>query len=300
MRAFIAAVVVLALVSCSEPSPAPLAGDAASPSPGASRDGDPGGDKADRKGNDGKDGGSGSKGSGANDGSTGGGSGSQRDGGGGGGDDGSNAPESSGGRVYPASGKYTYAQQGWEEFCQAACQRDDLPPEQLLEVSLRDATDERAVVVAEARQSQSRTTRTTALFTRSSALITNLYSRVSYSGFAFEENIDPDPPIDSLFFPLEVGKSWSGRWKADTSGNYSVSVSDRAALSVNDKRVNAFVVRTTTQFHGEYEGNAQVTVWLDPVTRSVVKSTGDVQLQSDFGRYATHFDTTLQGGPGYR
>jgi hypothetical protein len=168
------------------------------------------------------------------------------------------------------------------------------------EVSLKDANADRAIVEAEAHQSDSRTTRTTMLFTRSSALITNVYTKVTYSGFTVEENYEPDPPVRSLQFPLEVGKQWSGRWDADTSGDYSIQVLDRAPVQVNGKSVDSVVVRTLTNFRGEYDGRADITVWFDPSTRSVVKSTGDVVLKSEFGSYSTHFQISLTGGPGYR
>jgi hypothetical protein len=138
------------------------------------------------------------------------------------------------------------------------------------------------------------------LFTESSALITNVNARVTYSGFTFEENYEPDPPVESLLFPLEVGKSWSGRWDADTSGDYAMKVLDRSPVDVSGRTIDAFVVNTVTHFRGEYRGSADITVWLDPTTRSVVKSTGDVRLEGDIGGYATHFEIDLTGGPGYR
>jgi hypothetical protein len=295
MRAVLSIALVLTLTSCSQPPPSQTEGRrAAAPTARPDRTGGASGEKKD--GNDDRDRADRSE---DREPSESGGSSEEAPSESGSGSETRDAEAPSGDTPYPDAGRYTYAQEGWEEFCQAACDRQDLPDRQTLKIELRGANSDRAVVEAEAQQSSNRTTRTTLLFTRDSALITNVYAKVAYSGFTFEENYEPDPPVRSLLFPLSVGRRWSGEWKADTSGDYSVSVTGRESIEVDGRRIDAFVVSTSTDFRGEYDGSADITAWVDPETRSIVKSTGKVHLESRFGSYGTEFEITMLKGPGY-
>ena len=115
-------------------------------------------------------------------------------------DDGSSA-------AYPAPGSYTFSQEGYEEFCQAAnCEREQLPPRQPVSIATEQEGPDGAVVVMEIRAGN-RVFRTTTRFNREHALITKAYVRVAYSGFTFEETYSPRPPVDSLRFPITAGES---------------------------------------------------------------------------------------------
>ena len=58
----------------------------------------------------------------------------------------------------PVAGSYSYAQNGWEELCQASnCDRSDLPPTQTVKISFEEKSASRAVFVSETRGSGSRT-----------------------------------------------------------------------------------------------------------------------------------------------
>ncbi len=202
--------------------------------------------------------------------------------------------------LHPAAGRYIYAQRGYESFCQAAsCKRQDLPADQPVEVSVKGRTGSRAVVVSKAEASDNRMVRTTATFTRSKSLVTNVYARFAYEGFTFENTYQPEPPVEALRFPLERGAAWSGRWRDSTSGTYEVRVLGTELVSVGGASVNAFKLETVTEFSGEFEGSARSVVWLDPASKVVVKTTGKVELESAFGRYITEFENELRSGPGF-
>lgn len=202
--------------------------------------------------------------------------------------------------AYPAAGRYSYAQSGWEEFCQAgSCDRQDLPDTQMVASKVDGRSGGATTVVTEAQSSEGRVTRTTFRFTDDAALITKVYVRVQYEGFTFENTYDPQPPVESLRFPMQVRAEWSGSWEARTSGDYSISIPGREQVSVGGRAVNAFRVVTATDFRGEFQGHADVTVWIDPATKAIVKSVGDMRLNTAFGGYNTSFEIALRDAPGY-
>jgi len=202
--------------------------------------------------------------------------------------------------VYPAAGSYLYAQSGFEKFCSGgSCERQALPERQTARITLRSRTDERAVVVTETSSSGDRMLRTTATFTRANSLITDVYTRLSYRGFAFENEYHPAPPVESLRFPLRDGARWSGSWEDSTSGDYSVQVFGPSSVTVDGRTVQAFQVATTTRFEGEFEGEAKTLTWVDPATKAIVKLSGAIDLTSTYGRYVTEFSSSLRSGPRY-
>ena len=203
-------------------------------------------------------------------------------------------------KPYPASGTYTFAQSGYEEFCDSAgrCDKENLPSRQPTKISYQEQSGDSATVVTE-QSAGSRVARTWMRFTPSGAHITKLYVRMVYSGFRFERTYVPQPPVEAFRFPFEEGASWSGRWKAQTSGTYSVRVGAPRRLEIGAKTVTAYPVDTTTTFTGDFEGRSRITAFVDPRTKSIVASDGALNVTSQFGRYSTVFETKLLGGPGY-
>ena len=297
----IAVVLFLLAAACSEEAPAPdrVATDAGTPGNNGHGHGNKD-DKKDQKhskhdrshdGSDAKDdehhsgGGGGSRHGGAShDKGSGGGSGSSND----------------SAAVYPAAGSYDYAQQGYEEFCDASnCDRDDLPATQPVTISYQRRDADSAVVVAEQRASHSRVARTTATFDSDHSLITKVYIHFDYRGVEFENTYEPDPPVEALRFPFQSGASWSGSWDAQTSGSYKIAIGPKQSVEVAGGRVDAYKITTDTQFHGQFEGRSRLTAWIDPQTQAIVKTDGVLNVTSAFGRYSTLFHTQLRSGPGY-
>ena len=203
--------------------------------------------------------------------------------------------------AFPAPGDYVYKQNGFERFCQSgACDRRDLPNVQRVATSVERRGDDEAVVVSEAQVSERRFSRTTVRFTRDAAFITKVYARFGYGAFNFENTYRPDPPVESLRFPLRAGMKWSGSWKDDVSGTYRIEVSRRMTIAVAGRAVETFRLATQTSFRGDFSGQATVTLWVDPETRAVVRTDGRMSLRSSFGSYDTEFLTVLRSGPGYR
>jgi len=288
------AAAVLVLVSCSEPPGPSALDDEASPpateiSPGATKTDDGKAGKDAKKKSATPDGGSGDDGAAGDDAT---------------GDDAYTegaAEDDHSSALFPAAGDYVYAQSGYERFCDAAtCERQSLPDRQTVEVTVKDRARDRAVVVAQAQTSGNRMMRTTTTFTPGVAAVTNVYARFSYQGFTFENSYQPDPPVESLRFPLSEGRSWSGRWRDSTSGTYGFDVVGREQVEVRGAAVQAFKIDYEMTFTGEFEGTSNGTVWVDPATRVVVSATGRLDLRSAFGRYTTEGTTQLVSGPDYR
>lgn len=203
--------------------------------------------------------------------------------------------------LFTAAGEYVYQQSGYERFCDAAtCEREELPARQSVNVSVKRRTSQSAVVVAEARASDNRMMRTTTRFTRRLASVTDVYARFSYQGFTFENSYRPDPPVESLRFPLSGGQSWAGRWRDSTSGTYNFKVTGREQVEVDGRAVQAFKIAYEMTFSGEFDGSSQGTVWVDPATRVAVATRGRLDLRSSFGRYTTEGASHLTSGPRYR
>jgi hypothetical protein len=203
---------------------------------------------------------------------------------------------SNGGRsgIRPQGGRYDYAQSGWEEFCTATCERDDLPATQ--PISLRvDKRGNALELVSVSRSSEDRSVTTTSLLTEGALEITRLELR--YRGFS--DSYEPAPAVRSLQFPLQVGDGWSGSWKADTSGDYEVQVVARDGLQVDGREVQTFKLDTFTRFRGDFTGHMDAVVWIDPKTSLAIRSHGSIRLETSFGRFNSDFDTMLIEGPGY-
>jgi hypothetical protein len=203
-------------------------------------------------------------------------------------------------KPYPASGTYTFAQSGYEEFCDSAgrCDKENLPSRQPTKLRYDQRTDDSAVVVME-QQAGSRVARSWTRFTPSGGHITKFYVRMVYSGFRFERTYVPQPPVEAFRFPFKEGEAWSGRWKAQTSGTYSVRIGAPREIEIGGRTVTAYPVDTTTTFTGDFEGRSRITAFVDPRTKSVIASDGALNVTSQFGRYSTVFETKLLGGPGY-
>ncbi|MDQ3958462.1 MAG: hypothetical protein M3273_09095, partial [Actinomycetota bacterium] len=221
-----------------------------------------------------------------------------------GGDDGAGADAPGGGgdgsALYPGEGDFVYDQKGWEKFCQGpSCDRRPLPDSQTVAATIESRSDAAATIVAEARSSERQKMTTTTRYSRGEIEITKVVIDFTYGSFNFSQTYEPRPPVESFVFPLSVGKKWSGEWEAQTSGDYRMSVEGRDDVAVGDATARAFRVDTVTNFRGEFSGRAQITVWLDPATRTIVRTDGDIAVASSFGEYTSSFRTTLRSGPGY-
>jgi hypothetical protein len=198
--------------------------------------------------------------------------------------------------AFPATGRYEFSQSGWEEFCQTTCSREDLPPRQFVDVFHRSTSGKSALVETFTRSSDDRESRSTIRYSSSRALITELFSKVTYGGVTFSDSIEPEPPIVSLTFPLEVGDQWSGSWSDETSGDYRVSIAGRDSIAGHE----VVAIESTTVFSGRYDGEARLDAWIDPETNMILKSRGRLEIESNFGTYRTRFSATIDSGPGYR
>jgi hypothetical protein len=203
------------------------------------------------------------------------------------------SPASAGGVASPAAGTYVYRQQGFEEFCSTTCDRDRLPPRQRIEAIQRSRTAASRVVVTEARASGDRLVRTTTRYTDAAAHVTEVHLEYSYEGFNFSRTYRPKPPVASLRFPLRTGDGWSGTWKGDVSGSYSVHVDGRDAVG----GVNVAKLDTSMRFRGDLRGRANVTVWVDPRDGTVMRTAGNMTVEMGFGTYRSGFETSLGSRP---
>ena len=219
-------------------------------------------------------------------------------------DGGTSAARGSGTRdqgAYPAAGTYTFAQSGYEEFCDSAgrCDRSKLPSRQPVKLSYEDRSGSSAVLVTEQKASDARVARTWTRFTPSGAHITKVYVQMEYSGFRFERTYVPEPAVEAMRFPYTAGEGWSGRWQASTSGSYSVKVGAATKTEVGGSGVTAYRIDTSTEFRGDFQGKSRVTAYYDVDTKALIAAEGVLNVTSQFGRYSTAFDTDLLSGPGY-
>jgi hypothetical protein len=299
------AALVLLLGACSDPQGTEPGDAAASSEPGGATAAPGGGGKNGPDGGGGKDGGAGKKGDGrGKDGAS---NGDSGDGGNGNGDgsgdpfgssiEGGSGPDS---LPYPSAGKYTYAQKGFEEFCQgASCDKQDLPATQTIDTSYAARSGATATVVTEARSSDRQTLTTTTQWGPDKAAVTKVVVDFSYSGFEFSQTYEPQPAVEAFLFPLKAGKRWSGRWDARTSGDYKARVIAAEDFEIDDKPTKVYKISTVTNFKGDFTGRAQTTVWLDARTRTIIKTDGKIAVASSFGEYTSTFQTIIQHGPNY-
>ena len=211
------------------------------------------------------------------------------------------ASDSGSAATYPAAGSYSFAQEGHEEFCDRAgrCQKEKLPARMPVDISYEERSSSSAVVITDQQASGSRRMRTWTRFESGGADITKVYVEFEYSGFRIERTYVPQPAVDALRFPLTAGESWSGEWKASTSGSYRVEVGRARELQIGGRTVRAFPVDTVTEFSGDFEGKSRIVAFIDPETKSIVAADGVLNITSQFGRYSTVFETKLVSGPGY-
>lgn len=202
---------------------------------------------------------------------------------------------------HPGSGTYVYSQRGYEEFCNgASCDRSDLPAREDISSQVIGRSQGGVMVLTEMDADGERVVRTETLYSARRAAITSVYARFDYNGFVFENDYEPDPPVEYIHFPLRKGDAWSGRWKAEVSGSYNARVVAREEVSVSGRSVLAYKIQTSTTFRGEFDGSSETQVWIDPRTRVAVRTSGLLRLKSNFGGYNTAFQTSLLSGPRYR
>lgn len=203
--------------------------------------------------------------------------------------------------AYPSAGAYTFAQSGYEEFCDSAgrCDRSKLPSRQPVKLSYENRSGSSATLVTEQKASDSRVARTWTRFTPSGAHITKVYVLMEYSGFRFERTYVPEPAVESMRFPFTSSEGWSGRWQASTSGSYSVKVGAASNTEVGGREITAYRIDTSTEFRGDFQGKSSVTAYYDVDTKALIAAEGVLNVTSQFGRYSTAFDTNLLSGPGY-
>ena len=195
----------------------------------------------------------------------------------------------------PKSGRYVYAQSGWEEFCSATCQRDDLPPSAAIDTEVSSTGQGVLRVVSESRSSNERSMRSTSYVSRSVVEIAKVEVRYG----RFSNTYDPSPPVRSLELPLAVGDAWTSSWEAETSGDYSAEVLGREDLVVGGRTIETFKIDTMTRFRGQFRGTLWSVVWVDPETATTIRTHGKLRIATDYGRLNSNFDTTLIDGPGY-
>lgn len=292
-----AAALLLLLAGCSDPQgtePGDAAGTATEEGAAAGESPGEGGGSSATKGDEsgGGKGGSGGKSAQGDSGRGKSGGGGGRPGSGGGGGGSGFAGGSGGSAGYPAAGEYVYAQEGFERFCQGpSCSKEPLPDTATITSSITSRSSSGATVVSESRSSDRQTVTTTTRYTPDAALITNVVIDFAYGSFNFSQSYEPRPPVVSLSFPLEDGKTWRGRWKAQTSGDYR--------MKVVGSNGTIYEIDTVTNFKGDFSGRAQATIWVDAKTGVVTKTDGQIAVASGFGEYMSSFVTTLRSGPGY-
>ncbi|HEX2057493.1 MAG TPA: hypothetical protein VHI71_03910 [Actinomycetota bacterium] len=291
-----AAVLLLLLCSCSDPQGTEPGETAVTAGEDATAEPDPAGRAEDGSG----------AGSGGNRGGKATGSSARGGGSGGGGGRGSGPGDRSlaggprGSTGYPSAGDYVYEQDGWEKFCQGpSCSKDPLPETATTTASYSERSQDAAVIVTETQASRQQKLTATTRYTAAKALVTKVVIEFDYSGFNFSQSYEPQPPVESLLFPLSAHDGWRGRWKARTSGDYRVEVAGREGVSVGGRTISAYRLETVTNFRGDFSGRAQMSVWIDPATAMVLGTDGEIAVASGFGEYTSNFETTLRSGPGY-
>ena len=198
-------------------------------------------------------------------------------------------------RPAPRSGRFRYAQSGWEEFCAGPCRRHDLPPAHTVDASVARVGSGKLRVVTESKSSEDRSVRTTSLLSSGALEVTEVVLRYG----TMSERYEPDPPVRSLRLPLTVGDTWSSSWTADTSGRLDVRVLGKDSLQVDGRRVETFRLDTVTTLRGDFRGTLTSIVWVDPDTATTVRTSGRARLRTDYGRFSSNFETMLLEGPGY-
>lgn len=201
----------------------------------------------------------------------------------------------------PSEGSYSYAQTGWEEVCQASsCDRSDLPPTQSIEISVTERSAERARFTSRSEGSGSRSQTITYEATQGLISVTELENRFTTGGFTINTVIVPDPPIKAASLPWTVGEQWSGSWKDQNDqadGSYRFEVVGTEQMTVGSSEVTVFVVDTSMELSGEYEGTNQMRLWVTRDDFTIVSSKGTTKITSRYGTYRSRFATSYRSGP---
>lgn len=195
----------------------------------------------------------------------------------------------------PQSGRYVYAQSGWEEFCAGTCRRSDLPASAAIDTGVSAAGTDRLKVVSESRSSKNRSMRSTSFLTEAALDIAEVELRYG----SFSNTYEPSPPVRSLRLPLAVGDAWTSSWSADTSGSLHAEVVRTDRLVVGKRSIKTYKLETVTTFRGEFRGTLTSTAWIDPATAMTLRTQGKARITTDYGRLNSNFDTMLIDGPGY-
>ncbi|MCA1832497.1 MAG: hypothetical protein LC750_07165 [Actinobacteria bacterium] len=202
--------------------------------------------------------------------------------------------------TFPQPGQYQYDQSGTEKLCQgAACQSYDLPPSETQTISYTSRSKSAAVMVIESKASDQRSVRVTLQLDKQGAGVTNITSHFSVGPFTQTTEITPDPPMQVIRLPLEVGAHWSGTWSGKISGSYSIRVLGQDQVEVAGHSVEAFRMSQVFELSGDVSGKQADTQWFDPATGIVVKDQGKSSFTSQNGTYESQYQHLLHSGPAY-
>lgn len=193
----------------------------------------------------------------------------------------------------PAEGNYALTQDGWEEFCQGGvCEREKLPPSVAVEIGWTGSDG------FQTRSKSGSTDQTISYRLRGDELqISKIVTSSSYRGFSYQTVVDPQPPIVSLRFPLEPGRSWSGRWEnrgEGPDGSYSGEVLKRVSAPQRGGE-DAFLIELKLFFTGEVKGYTTIKATVAARDLMVLQVRSKTEAQSSFGTYRSEYESEYRG-----
>jgi len=201
----------------------------------------------------------------------------------------------------PVSGAYTYAQSGYQQECNAnlgTCNGYDRPPgTHNVQITRRFLSDERVEVTTRSAMTGRWNLMTVHEYTRAGAVLTRVQMEME-TDQSTSYDLVPDPPLEYLRYPTSRDQRWTVEWDdGDDAGDFRVDVVGNDSVKVGGD--NRRATRVDTRLTWGSRGLLELKEWIDPRSKTVLKTVGTVRGGPDQSYYLFSFTSTLRSGPGF-
>jgi hypothetical protein len=134
------------------------------------------------------------------------------------------------------------------------------------------------------------------LFRSDAILIEQTTMRFGSGGFVQEQTCKTDHPLKAVPLPFAVGKAWSD---SGTCNGLTVSLTGKIlrteTRTVGGKSVKTYVLHVTTHTTGDqYDINTDLTTWISPTYRLIVRSVQSSSGTAQGNRFTQNLTENLQ------
>lgn len=187
----------------------------------------------------------------------------------------------------PANGVYSWDTDGWEE---AQGIRREFPEEsQRIITQSNGSSWNQHHYFSEEREIWSEF-----VITKKGAHVAMQRNRAKFGPVTNDSRIDFSPPMLVGLPDPEVGASWNGSWKDQTSGTYTSRIYDHGRMTIGGENIEVWSYEVRMQMRGEMNGTVYAKVVFAPKYALTVQEHYEQNIESGRTHYRAEWTMTLQ------